>query len=78
MRGARLFYAAAPFSAIFFFAVSVRSSFMRYFIASLLVFIVAGFAAVAGAQTYPSKAVRLIVPFPPGAVASSVKHWGSN
>ncbi len=31
------------------------------------IFIFAGFTAIAGAQSYPSKAVRVIVPFPPGA-----------
>jgi tripartite-type tricarboxylate transporter receptor subunit TctC len=40
---------------------------MRYPVQALCAFIFAGFAAVAGAQTYPSKAVRVIVPFPPGA-----------
>ena len=40
---------------------------MRTLIKLLLVAVCTGITALAGAQTYPAKAVRIIVPFPPGA-----------
>ncbi len=41
---------------------------MRRTTVPLVTTILCGIAAVAGAQSYPSKAVSIIVPYPPGGI----------